>query len=210
MKDLRDVIAPYADSVLDPGERARAAAFRRAADRDGYRVAHVGLRMLLGGYLGIAPAEVPLVRLPCPVCRAPHGRPAVHGAALHFSLSRSGGLCLLAFAATPVGTDVERIPAGDLVTDLGAALHPREAAELAACPPERLPAAFARAWTRKEAYLKGLGTGLGRDLHMDHLGTSPLAPAQVPGWAVDDVAVAEGYAAAVAVEASRELTRGRE
>ncbi|MET9762292.1 4'-phosphopantetheinyl transferase superfamily protein [Streptomyces sp. NPDC006372] len=199
VEELSGAVAPLADALLDSGERARAAALRRAADRDGYRVAHVCLRLLLGAYLGVAPSDVPLVRRPCPVCRAPHGRPDVPGVPLCFSVSRTAGLCLLAFADTAVGTDIERLPGPDLVAALTPTLHPREAAELAACPPDLRPAAFARVWTRKEAYLKGLGTGLGRDLRSDHLGATPHGPRRMPGWVVDDVAVGIGCAAAVAV-----------
>ncbi|MFF9027061.1 4'-phosphopantetheinyl transferase family protein [Streptomyces iakyrus] len=199
MEDLRGAVAPLADPLLDSGEKARAAAFHRAADRDGYRVTHVCLRMLLGAYLGVEPSDVPLIRQPCPLCRAPHGRPDVPGVPLCFSVSRTDGLCLLAFARTAVGADIERLPALDVVAALTATLHPREAAELAACPPDRRSAAFARVWTRKEAYLKGLGTGLGRDLRFDHLGASAYGPRRVPGWRVDDVAVGRGCAAAVAV-----------
>lgn len=199
VEDLRGAVAPLADALLDSGERERAAAFHRAADRDGYRVAHVCLRLLLGAHLGIEPSQVPLVRRPCPVCRAPHGRPDVPGVPLCFSLSRTAGWCLIAFADTAVGADIERLPASDVVSGLTETLHPREAAELAACPPDRRAAAFARVWTRKEAYLKGLGTGLGRDPSLDHLGACARGPRRVPGWVVDDVAVGPGHAAAVAV-----------
>ncbi|MER5830711.1 4'-phosphopantetheinyl transferase superfamily protein [Streptomyces sp. NPDC002130] len=199
VEDLHGAVARLADVVLDSGERARAAALHRAADRDGYRVAHVCLRMLLGAHLGVEPSDVPLVRQPCPLCGGPHGRPDVPGVPLCFSVSRTAGLCLLAFADSAVGADIERLPAPEVVSALTVTLHPREAAELAACPPDRRPAAFARLWTRKEAYLKGLGTGLGRDLGLDHLGGSAAGPGRVPGWAVDDVAVGQGCAAAVAV-----------
>lgn len=199
VEDLRDTVAPLAGALLDSGERARAAALHRVADRDGYRVAHVCLRMLLGAYLGVEPSEVTLVRRPCPVCRAPHGRPDVPGVPLCFSLSRTAGFCLLAFADSAVGADIERLPADDVVSALTATLHPREAAGLAARPPDRRPAAFARVWTRKEAYLKGLGIGLGRDLRLDDVGASARGPCRMPGWAVADVAVETGYAAAVAV-----------
>ncbi|WP_244299413.1 4'-phosphopantetheinyl transferase family protein [Streptomyces viridochromogenes] len=199
VEDLSGAVAPLADALLDGGERARAAALHRVADRDGYRVAHVCLRLLLGAYLGIEPSDVPLVRRPCPVCRAPHGRPDVPGVSLCFSVSRTPGLCLFAFADTAVGVDIERLPDPEVVAALTTTLHPREADELAACPPNRRPAAFARVWTRKEAYLKGLGTGLGWDLRSDHLGACPHGPRRVPGWAVDDVAVGAECAAAVAV-----------
>lgn len=199
VEDLRDAVAPLAGTLLDSGERARAAALHRAADRDGYRVAHVCLRLLLGAYLGVEPSDVTFVRRPCPVCRGPHGRPDVPGVPLCFSVSRTEGLCLLAFADTAVGADIERLPGSDVVAALTDTLHPREAAELAACPPQGRPAAFARVWTRKEAYLKGLGTGLGRDLRSDHLGASARGPRRMPGWTVDDVAVGRGHTAAVAV-----------
>jgi 4'-phosphopantetheinyl transferase len=55
-------------------------------------------------------------------------------------------------------------------------------------------------WTRKEAYLKGLGTGLGRDLALDYLGTAApeLRP---PDWHVADLPMPPGHAAAFAVRA---------
>ncbi|MFC9126637.1 4'-phosphopantetheinyl transferase family protein [Streptomyces sp. NPDC057099] len=209
VEDLRDVVAPLAGTLLDGGERARAAALRRASDRDGYRVAHVCLRLLLGAYLQVEPPDVTFVRLPCPVCGGPHGRPDVPGVPLCFSLSRTDGLFLLAFADTAVGADIERLPDPDTVAALTETLHPREADELAVCPADLRPAAFARAWTRKEAYLKGLGTGLARDPRLDHLGTCARGPRRIPGWTVDDVTVGEAEeaeedaAAAVAVAEQR-------
>ncbi|MFG3106225.1 4'-phosphopantetheinyl transferase family protein [Streptomyces tendae] len=197
--DLRAGLVPLAESLLDDGEKARVAALLRAEDRDAYQVTHTALRLLLGAYLGTAPSDVPLVRRACPVCRARHGPPAVPHTPLHFSVSRSADLCLLAFARTAVGVDVERWPTPKVVADVGESLHPLERAALDACPPARRPAAFARVWTRKEAYLKGLGTGLGRAPHLDHLGISAYGARPVPGWAVSDVAAGVGYAAAVAL-----------
>ncbi|MCT4351880.1 4'-phosphopantetheinyl transferase superfamily protein [Streptomyces sp. Je 1-79] len=196
---LHDLAGAPADLVLDAEEQARGAAFRQKDDRAGHRSAHVALRLLLGARLGVEPSQVPLVRDPCPLCGAPHGRPAVRGSPLHFSLSRSGGCCLIALAATPVGVDVERIPDPATAREAGAVLHPRERIELAACPAEARPAAFTRAWARTEAYLKALGTGLGRGPDRDYLGTSSRGPAPMAGWAITDVAVPTACAAAVAV-----------
>ncbi len=196
---FRDVVARFAGSVLDDGEKERAATFRMEADRDTYLAGHVGLRLLLGAYLAVPPSEVPLDRLPCVSCGRPHGRPVVRGNPLHFSLSHSRGLCLMAFAPAAVGVDVEAVPDPDVVAEVGVSLHPRETAELSAFDASAAPAAFARAWARKEAYLKGIGSGLGRSPSLDYLGTRAGAVAAPPGWTVGDVAVGDGHAAAVAV-----------
>jgi 4'-phosphopantetheinyl transferase len=190
--------APLDVSLLDADERRRAAALRRPADRELYAAAHTALRRVLGAYLGVEPAAVELVRLPCPLCAGPHGRPAVAGGAgPHFSLSHTDGLALLAFADRPVGADIEKLPAPGTVADATTSLHPQEQAELAALPAVDRSLAFARCWTRKEACLKGTGEGLaGGGVASLLVGTGP-APRDVRGWTVRDVTVPEGYAAAV-------------
>jgi 4'-phosphopantetheinyl transferase len=192
--------ARLAPGVLDETERGRAAGFLRSTDRRCYVAAHVALRVLLGAQLGTAAGAVRLLREPCPSCGGPHGRPAVEGGGAYFSLSHSGESALIAIAAVPVGIDVERIPGPGVVAEVSTALHPLEQAELAALPEQARPLAFARAWSRKEAYLKGIGTGLGRDPALDYVGTG-LSPAPGPGdWVLTDVVAPPGYAAAVAVQ----------
>ncbi|MEU9594704.1 4'-phosphopantetheinyl transferase superfamily protein [Streptomyces sp. NPDC048193] len=194
--------APLDGSLLDEEERRRAATLRRPAERALYVAAHTALRRVLGAHLGTPAASVQLTRLPCPGCGGPHGRPGVAGpagSAVHFSLSRSGGLALVALASRPVGVDIERLPGRRLAEDAARSLHPDERAELARLPPGALPGAFARCWTRKEAYLKATGEGLsGAALRGRYLGTGPR-PAGLPGWTVADVAVPAGWAAACAV-----------
>lgn len=197
-------VSEYADraagelSLLSDEERARAAAFRLRADRDRYHVAHTALRHELAARLGTTPAAVPLTRADCPVCGGPHGRPSVPGDPLHFSLSHAGDLVVLAFAGAAVGVDVEQEQEPSVVTEVARALHPREQIELAALPEAERGVAFARCWTRKEAYLKGKGTGLAEDPAVSYVGTSrvPVPPA---GWRIADVAVPGRYAAAWAL-----------
>ncbi|MCX5339007.1 4'-phosphopantetheinyl transferase family protein [Streptomyces atratus] len=188
-----------APSVLDADERRRALAFHRACDRSRYIGAHTLLRRILGAHLGVAPREVLLTRERCPMCGGPHGRPAVANGAVHFSLAYSGELCLVAVASTPVGVDMERIPSPEQATRLGSALHPREASELLALPAQNRPLAFARAWVRKEAYLKGLGTGLTRGLSVDDVGTGPVPAQCSPDWLIADVALGRSRVAAIAI-----------
>ncbi|WP_326693870.1 4'-phosphopantetheinyl transferase family protein [Streptomyces sp. NBC_01766] len=191
-----------APDVLDAEEKERAAAFRREQDRRCYVAAHVALRVVLGEHLGTEPGGIPLVREPCTGCGGPHGRPVIADVPVHFSLSHSGDLALLAVAAVPVGVDVEAVPSPVVVREVGERLHPRERAELARLPEERRPEAFARVWARKEAYLKGLGVGLVRGIGLDYVGTDASAVNPRPGWSVGDVEVPEGFAGAVAVASS--------
>ncbi|MEU6486817.1 4'-phosphopantetheinyl transferase superfamily protein [Streptomyces sp. NPDC046887] len=188
----------HAPGTLDAQELARAAEFVRAADRDSYVCAHVALRRLLGAYLGMPPRRVTVERAPCAHCREPHGRPVLPGGALHFSLSHCTGISLLAFATAPVGVDVEEVVAPAAIAETAEVLHPTEAAELALLPAAERPLAFTRVWTRKEAYLKGLGVGLSDDPSTDYVGAGP-EPAQPPGWFLSDVLVPEGHWAALAI-----------
>ncbi|MHC0433722.1 4'-phosphopantetheinyl transferase family protein [Streptomyces sp. O3] len=190
--------AGLARELLDAGEQARAAEFAHGLDRSRYLAAHVALRRLLGGYLGCAPRQVTIARAPCPGCGEPHGRPVVPGSTLHFSLSHSGDLSLLAFAGAPVGIDVEAVPTAETVAEAAEVLHPREAAELAAlCAAER-PASFAEIWTRKEAYLKGVGIGLSGDPATHYVGRGGQR-GRVPGWTIADVEVPYGNRAALSL-----------
>jgi 4'-phosphopantetheinyl transferase len=193
-------------SVLDEREQKRAAKFVRDVDRHSYLTAHIALRYLLGRHLGLPPGEVTFVREACPNCGASHGRPALSGAepAVQFSLSHGGDLVLVGVAATPVGVDVEEVPEVQVAADRTARLHPAEQHEIAAAPRPEL--AFARVWTRKEAYLKGIGTGLSRGLVTDYLGAAGLAPLP-DGWSLLDVPVPAGYAGAAAVSGATPDTR---
>ncbi|MGW5611615.1 4'-phosphopantetheinyl transferase superfamily protein [Streptomyces sp. NPDC003753] len=74
----------------------------------------------------------------------------------------TAGLCLVAFASTPVGTDMETVPDLAVVDEVGAVSQPRETAELSGVDAVGRPFVSAQVWARKEAYLKGFGTGLGR------------------------------------------------
>ncbi|MFD0213138.1 4'-phosphopantetheinyl transferase family protein [Streptomyces hirsutus] len=188
-----------ARELLDAEERGRAGAFRHDRDRDAYVVAHAALRDVLSTLLGVPADALPLTREPCAGCGGPHGRPALRMPGVHFSLSHSGGLVMVALAPAPVGVDVEGLATMRAALGAQSALHLAEAEELALLPAHERPAAFTRAWVRKEAYLKGLGTGLVRDPALDYVGTGPLPTAPAPGWTVRDVLVPAGYAAAVAL-----------
>ncbi|MFJ8432082.1 4'-phosphopantetheinyl transferase family protein [Kitasatospora sp. NPDC094019] len=194
-------VGPAELGRLDEEEHRRAGRFVRDSDRVVYLAAHVALRHVLGRRLGRAPEALVFAREPCPGCGEPHGRPRLAGdpaGVPHFSLSHGGGRVLIGLADAPVGVDVEPLPGADSVEVLATTLHPAERAELADVRPADRPGAFARLWTRKEAYLKGVGIGLARPPAADYLGTAE--PARRPvGWAVTDVPAGSRHAAAVAL-----------
>ena len=140
------------------------------------------------------------------MCGGSHGRPAGAWPAfaaptvpLHFSVSRRGGDVVVALAQAPVGVDLEAIPGEGGWREAAALLHPDEQVELAAGGPAERAAACTRLWVRKQAYLKGTGAGIAHGLDGVYVGDRPGHPDAPVGWAIDDVALVPGFAAATAV-----------
>lgn len=82
---------------------------------------------------------------------SPAGRPWLPGGP-EFSLSHSGGRCVLAVSERRVGVDLERLDESNLIA-APAALTERELAWIEPAPLER----FHLLWTRKESVYKALG-----------------------------------------------------
>ncbi len=118
---------------------------------------------------------------------------------LRFNTSRSGGIALFATSrTTEVGVDIEEIRSTVDVEGMAARFFsPAERAALASLGPAQRPAAFFQCWTRKEAYVKGTATGLTVPITTIDVGVG--GETNVSGWAVHQVDVAPGFAAAVAV-----------
>lgn len=202
--DARHVSAAALDlSILDHDERARVSRLRRDRDRVGYMAAHVWLRVLISERIGLSPQDVIYGRESCAHCSGAHGRPVLAGVdpPLQFSISHHGDLALLALAGTRVGVDIEALPSEATLSGVAALLHPAERAEVMAAASHYRSNRFASIWTRKEAYLKAIGAGIGGDLAADCM--AALDPTSAPaGYVLFDVPVPAGYAAAVAQERS--------
>ncbi|GAA5136739.1 4'-phosphopantetheinyl transferase family protein [Pseudonocardia adelaidensis] len=187
-------VAPGLVALLDGHERDRLDRFRRAADRARYLAAHALVRLVLADAVGTAAAALVFDRT-CR-CGAQHGKPVLPGGP-GFSLTHAGDLVGVAVhPGGDVGLDVEQ--AREL-TDLPAmsahVCSPRETAPDAQ--------AFFTLWTRKEALLKAVGTGLATPMSAITLGPSGVldwtgedAPRD-PLW-LADLCPASGYHAAVA------------
>ncbi|MFF9011358.1 4'-phosphopantetheinyl transferase family protein [Streptomyces sp. NPDC014870] len=186
-------------SVLTPEERHHALTRPAGPAAVLSTATRIALRTLLGRRLGRAPGEVGLLRRRCPRCAGPHGKPALSPGQgrLHFSVSHSAGRALLALAVTPVGVDVQGPLPARAAETCAEALHPLEQLDLTRLTGDQRTFAFARLWTRKEAYLKAVGTGLAHGLRGSYLGErAGLRPI---GWTVADLDTGSSHTAAVAL-----------
>lgn len=144
--------------VADPAGWAGELPAVLVADAEGPAARHALLAAFAARVLGRAPGEVSVEHRPG---RAPRLVLPPHGSGLHLSSSGRGGVAALAVGRDPLGIDIEAVePVEDLPWRI---LHPAERAWLGALPARAVPPAFARLWAAKEAYLKALGTGFGRE-----------------------------------------------
>ena len=179
---------------LPPAERERAASFLREEARCRWVASRWALRRVLAEYLDVSAQAIELEE-------GENGKPRLRDGSdgLEFNLSHSNGLALVAVTeARDVGVDVEMIePGRDLVALAERALAAADAAAVRDAPEPRRPEVFYAAWTRHEARLKCLGTGMG--------GASLRS--STPGGedrrlAIENLDIEPGYAAAVAVAAA--------
>lgn len=146
-----------------------------------------------------------------------NGKPALLDGGLHFNVSHSGGVGLLAWGPRELGADVEALiarPSERLAAEI---LAPAELEAWQALAVPSRQAALTRAWTRKEATLKAMGSGLriaprtievGYDWHASDtsgIGAGPQWTHRREGrsWKGFDglIGIPQGYRAAVCVEA---------
>lgn len=191
------------ETLLTPDERDRAARYRAGTVRNQFIGSRGLLRRLLGGYLGTAPHAVPITYIL-------NGKPVLAGSELHFNVTHTDGLALLAIARRRVGVDVEKLrPMPDADGLVGRFFSPREQAAYRAAPRDRRTQAFFRGWVCKEAVIKAAGASVqyldGFDVELDPGKPPAVLAVRHPtlageGWAVADWQPAAGFAAAIALE----------
>lgn len=193
---------------LPANEAKQASHYRFAKDCREFVVRRAVLRQLLGRYSGRPAAELLFD------FRA-DGKPILRNIeGLHFSVSHACDLAVVAIARHPVGIDLERVQKGLFGPSLVGAhfgqalieqcLSHRERHYLHALPAEERNKALYRCWTRKEAVLKALGTGLLYPPQQVSViaGTKRTCGIRLfsRDWIVRQVAAPRGYAAAMAIE----------
>lgn len=190
-------------ATLAPDELARAGRFIFCRDRDRFMAGRVRLRAILSLYTGVAAAAIRFRY-------GPNGRPECDGP--RFSLSHSGDMALLAVGgAVPLGADIEAVR--PIPLDVGRhSFSPGEIRSLMALPKPQRQAAFFRCWTRKEAYVKALGTGLATDLSSFSVSLDPGQPPRLircasgkaADWSLHDMSLPPGLVGCVALRSQRQ------
>jgi len=142
---------------LSTDEHERAARFHSPLHAKRWRVSHIALRGILGAACARDPATLRFGR-------DANGKPTLSGVTgVGFNLSHAGGIALVAVTAgEAVGVDVEEIrPVPEMpgVAESHFAAVERRAL-WDASEAERLHT-FYRIWTRKEAFVKATGVGIG-------------------------------------------------
>jgi 4'-phosphopantetheinyl transferase len=192
--------------MLSPDERERAGRYYAAKHSNQFVVCRAALRRILGWYLGQEATALSFHY-------GPQGKPFLRPPwdnQIRFNLSHSGNWALCAIALEKdIGVDIECIRPVDYEETGKNIFSPAEMDALRRLPAEFMARSFFTSWTRKESYVKAIGSGLSfplRDVEFAHPadGQRNFAPVLVRGeptlWQVHDLEVDDGYCAALAVE----------
>jgi len=185
------------NSYLNEDEQARASRFINPEHGQQFRRVRGVLRYLLAHYLDIAPPAVKFEY-------AKHGKPSIKAnPTLYFNLSHSRDMAAYAFSLEhELGVDIEfmreQSNLAGMISHVGSEKEQR--ALLSLQGPE-VYEAFYRLWTRKEAFIKAVGRGLGMGLRSIHVGvdaSSSLIEVDYkdrhqPEWCLKDLDAPQGY-----------------
>lgn len=183
-----------AEKLLSSIEVAKADSFAFPTLRDNYVFSHAFLRLLLAEFISNRPPEAICFRYNA------YGKPylADEYSGLQFSMSHSNTSVLVALArADALGADIE--PFSSERDNVGVAEMCFSHAELAdlqvASCPDRL---FYHIWTRKEAWLKAVGTGLVDDLDaLEVISDEPIYRQKPTGYSCVSLALVPDHAVAL-------------
>ncbi|MFO0823158.1 MAG: 4'-phosphopantetheinyl transferase superfamily protein [Gemmataceae bacterium] len=194
-------------ACLSAEERDRADRYKVRKPRHQFVTGRGLLRRILGNCLALPPHEVPIGYTGA-------GKPILDCGTLHFNVTHTDQIALIALAGRPVGVDVEQVrslanPDGLVQRFFSAA----ECASYRMLPPELRPHGFFRAWTCKEALIKAVGlsvTNLGEfDVELHPHRPAALLETRHPAlmgmsWELEVWEPVAGFAAAIALAGSPE------
>jgi 4'-phosphopantetheinyl transferase len=195
--------------LLPDHEREKAKRFRFEILKTRYIKGHYLLRLLLGQYLGIDffDQEFHINK---------YGKPSLKNTlaedSIYFNMSNSENICVYAFTKDgDVGVDMEKIhDMTNMDSIVERFFSPSENIKFCSLPEHSRKKYFFKYWTRKEALLKAMGTGLSFPLDKIDVisGQEELSDAFIKTtelnskteWTIQDINIFEGFASAFALK----------
>ncbi len=168
-------------NVLTEPDIARGKKFVFERDRNRFLRSRYCVRSLLGAYLQMNPQDVP-------IAVGVHGKPFLPPSCrMAFNLSHSGDAGVFAIGRVAGNADIEDCMNNAIGIDIEAIRQPADIRQLAASvfsavelkefgalADDALSLPFFTCWTRKEAYLKAIGTGLMSEPRSITVGLQPI------------------------------------
>lgn len=185
------------DALYAADELARAARFRFDQHRRQYLVGRCALRQILAHYTNVRPNQVVFKY-------GEYGKPSIETFDLEFNLSNSHERAVIGVTqGEAIGIDIEYRDRHiwDVNSLAESVFTPIEQKQLNSYDPEQRLVPFLSGWTRKEAYLKGVGKGLAlplKDFSVDLTNSAETPHISVAEWRLRSFWSAEEYLCAIA------------
>lgn len=196
-----------ARALLSEDELERANRFRGEADRTRFTLRRAFLRDVLSRYTDMCPKDLTFTY-------GEMGKPQLGNCPdkVEFNQSDSRQWTVVAVCREAVGVDIEAVrPDTDIQTLASEVFTDREREELESVPQAGRRRAFFQGWTRKEAVIKALGSGLAYPLQDIDVSMSPGVEAKLlrlgdqllPAWSIVAFTLDRETLGAIAVPESR-------
>jgi 4'-phosphopantetheinyl transferase len=180
--------AHFYHSISDQ-DKKRASLFAKENDRNLFITAHYALDSILKDVFHISPI----------ILVDQYGKPFIKGHPIQFNISHTENRVLLGFSQNAIGIDIEKITAlPDLDLLIEYSMHPDEIYFLNAQEPLHKLQLFYRLWTKKEALVKAMGIGLGKELSSFTLKST----LEDDSWNAYEISINDRYSAAIATQIS--------
>lgn len=193
-------------AILSDAEQQKANEYHHENAKKEYIAAHGILRKILGEYIQVAAKNIDITI-------GAHGKPLLTAPfnEIKFNLSHSNNHILVAVAKNrEVGIDLENTLRKTNALKLAQRFFTeRETQILSSLSDNQSRKAFFRAWCRKEAILKAMGTGISYGLDRFEVSLLPDESAKIINvlddeqrgkWTINDLPKIEHFASAVVVE----------
>ena len=188
-------------AVLSDRERQRADTFQQPLLRNRYMAVRAITRHVLASYLSAKPADLQFTL-------GEHGKPALISDSLHFNISHTDQLLLIAVGNLPdIGVDIELIKTRSNMGGMAKrCFAERELKIWQQLSEPQSQETFYRLWTKKEAFVKATGRGIALGLNRcevepqiaGQLISIPKEYGMASDWKITEISLVKGFCAALA------------